>query len=64
MKYARWNFEANDDAVSVCKDEHDKGQPCEYVELSPHEIVEILNDMRSQILRLNFAIGQLNEAVR
>ena len=50
-KYRRWNFEATDDTVTVCYGDHDKGQPCEYEELSPHEVVEILNDMRSELLR-------------
>ncbi len=49
MKYSRYNFEATDTCVTVCKDEHNKGQPCEYEELSPHEIVDIINDMRSMI---------------
>lgn len=59
MDYKRWNFEANEDGVTVCKDEHDKGQPCEYEELSSYEVVEIINNMRSKLIRAELALNQL-----
>ena len=45
--YHRWNFEATDSAVRVCNEDHEKGQPCEYRELSPAELVAIIETLRS-----------------
>ena len=53
LKYRRWNFEPTDTTVTVCRDEHDKGQPCVYEELSPREVVDIIEDMRSKLLRVS-----------
>ncbi|GEM_PF-5830347 len=62
MKYARWDFEATDSGLTVCKHNHDKGQPCEYEDLTPHETLEILNDMRSKLLRVSFLLQQIELA--
>ena len=59
MKYHRWNFEATDTGIVACKDEHDKGQPCEYEELPPIEILKIINDMRSTILKCTYLFQQI-----
>jgi len=62
MKYHLWNFEATDTGITVCKDEHDKGQPCEYKDLSPHEVVDILNDMKSLIRKVTCLFQQIELA--
>jgi len=41
----RWNFKAHDSGVWVCRDHHDKGQPCEYVLMSPQETVKLIEDL-------------------
>jgi hypothetical protein len=48
----RWNFEATDSGIMVCRDHHDKGQPCEYERKSPQETVQIIEDLRSAALQL------------
>lgn len=59
----RWNFEATEDAITVCRDHHQKGQPCEYEELSTYEVVDIINDLRSKLLALSNAVDSLNTAL-
>jgi hypothetical protein len=59
MKYRRFNFEATDSHVTVCRDNHEKGQPCEYEELSPYEVVDILNDMRSSLLKVESLLEKI-----
>ena len=54
MKEHRWNFEEAEDGVSVCKGEHEKGQPCVYEKLSPFEVVGIINKMRSKLLNIEY----------
>jgi hypothetical protein len=49
--YHRWNFETNDDSISVCRDLHEKGCPCEYETLTPNQTLEIINDLRSQVFK-------------
>lgn len=61
VKYRRYNFEATDTHVTVCRDNHEKGQPCEYEELSPYEAVDILNDMRSSLLRVEAAVKVVSD---
>ena len=47
----RWNFEATDSGIMVCRDHHDKGQPCEYERMSPQEAVQLIEDLKSAALR-------------
>ena len=48
----RWNFEADDDGLLVCRGRHEGHEHCEaYMErLSPHEALEIINALRSECL--------------
>lgn len=55
MKYSRWNFDADGDGILVCRD-HEKGQPCEYEELGHYKVLEILDDMRSELLRMEMLL--------
>lgn len=52
MDSARWNFEATDDGVVVCRDTHEKGDKCEYERMHPAEVVQLLNEYRARILEL------------
>ncbi|MEE9315993.1 MAG: hypothetical protein V3U97_02680 [bacterium] len=56
MKYTRWNFDAYDEGILVCRDNHEKGQPCESEDLSPYEVLEILDDMRAELLRMKMLL--------
>lgn len=47
---ARWNFDATDTAIVVCKNLHDKGEKCEYEEMHPASVLQIINDLRSRVL--------------
>ena len=59
MKYRRLNFEATDTHVTVCRDNHDKGQPCEYEEMTAYEVVDMLDDIRSKLLRAEAALEKI-----
>ena len=52
MDCKRWNFEASESGLRVCRDMHDKGQPCEYEELSPYETLDIINQLILKIIKL------------
>lgn len=47
---SRWNFDATDTQILVCKDQHDKCAPCEYETLSPAEAVRIIDELRCAVL--------------
>jgi len=49
MRYKRWNFELDRDSILVCKDDHEKGSPCQYEELSSKDLLIILEGMQSEI---------------
>jgi hypothetical protein len=49
----RWNFEVGEDAVYVCKDNHEKGHPCEHEKMTGQEVVELIETLRSIILKQN-----------
>ena len=53
VELRRWNFEADDEGLLVCKGEHDKGERCEaHMErLSPHEALKIINELRAECLQ-------------
>lgn len=46
----RWNFKADNHALYVCREAHDNGEPCEFQVVSPHEALEIINDLRATII--------------
>lgn len=52
MESARWNYEATDTEVLVCREYHEKGEKCQYERMHPAEIVQMLNTYRSRILEL------------
>jgi len=54
MENQRWNFEETEDGITVCKDEHEKGQHCEYKLLSNAELIVILEGMQARICSLDF----------
>ncbi len=57
----RWNFEADDDGLLVCRGLHESGEHCEaHMErLSPHEVLEIVNAMRAQLLHVDAVLKTL-----
>lgn len=61
----RWNFDADDDGVFVCKGLHESSDHCEaHMErMSPHEVLEVLNTMRAQALRLEAELKRLQPNV-
>ena len=62
MKYHRWNFEATDSGIVVCKNEHEKGHPCEYEELTPKEAIKIIEEMASLLSRTECLFQQIELA--
>lgn len=52
VKYRSWNFEADDDGLLVCKGVHESSEHCEaHMErLSPHEALNIINELRDECL--------------
>jgi hypothetical protein len=56
MDCARWNFEATDSSLLVCRDHHDKGDDCDYRPMHPAEVLELVNDLRSRLLHLRVLI--------
>lgn len=49
----RWNFENRGGEIWVCKDEHDKGQPCEYEEMFAADALKLIEELRAIILKQN-----------
>lgn len=49
----RWNFEAADSGVMVCRNHHEKGQPCEFERMPPQEAVKLIEDLRSAAIQLS-----------
>lgn len=47
----RWNFEADDESVMVCYGEHHRSQDCEYKRLNHHQVLKILNAMKSELIK-------------
>lgn len=52
-KYRRWNFDADDNGLLVCRGEHESNEHCEaHMErLSTHEALAIINELRAECLR-------------
>lgn len=59
METSRWNFEATDNDVLVCRALHEKGEECEYEKMSPAEIVELLETYRRRTLKLQQVLAEL-----
>lgn len=58
MKSKRWNFEASESSLMVCRDNHDKGSKCEYEPISPSETLELIDSLRDTALRLRSLIEE------
>lgn len=64
-KCHRWNFEAQEDGVYACKGSHEKGEKCDYGKLSPFELVDIINEMRSRIIEYEAKLKLItNQSIR
>ena len=50
----RWNFDASDTHLLVCREDHDKGDKCEYKQLHPSEVLAIVNRLRISAIELTF----------
>jgi hypothetical protein len=62
-EFARWNFDATEACVTVCRNHHEKGDDCEYEPLHPAEALSIINKLRSKVLELQAAaISSTTEA--
>ena len=57
MECARWNFDASDAALLVCKNEHEKGDGCDMQPMHPAEVLALVNSLRSDLLKLKVLIG-------
>ena len=44
------NFDADDDSLYVCHGEHERSAQCEFVRLSPHEALKLINELRAECL--------------
>lgn len=62
IDYHRLNFDTDDEGVIVCKDNHEKGQSCEYEQLSPDETLEIINDLRKQLFEAKEIIALVHQS--
>ena len=60
---ARWNFDASETSLLVCRDDHDKGEKCEYEELHPAEALRVIDTLRSRVLQLEADRAQRGEPV-
>jgi len=52
MEHARWNFDATDTDIVVCRDNHYKWEKCGYERMPPEEVLQLLNQYRARILEL------------
>ena len=59
----RWNFDASETSLLVCRDDHDKGEKCEYEELHPAEALRVIDTLRSRVLQLEADRAQRGEPV-
>ena len=50
MESFRYNYEATDENLLVCYNNHQKESPCEFVKLCPHDALKHINEMRSAAL--------------
>lgn len=61
--YAYWNFDATDESLTVCKNQHDRNESCEshMEKLCPHEALHIINELRAGYLHLKAKIDFLTK---
>lgn len=57
----RWNFDATDDSVTACRGEHDDSAPCVFKPISPHEALQIINQLRGQVQELSAKNNSLTQ---
>lgn len=50
MECYRWNFEANESALLVCRNDHDKGDTCDMRPMHPADVLSLVNDLRARVL--------------
>lgn len=60
-KHKRMNFELSDGTITACFDNHEKGQPCEYEVLAPRVALELIEDMRSDLCKLEGAVRRFKD---
>ncbi len=63
-KIKRWNFEPAGLGVEVCKDEHEKGQPCEYKMLKATEVINIIDELKSEIFKCYSEIEDKDKVIQ
>lgn len=61
MEELRYNFDATDSAILVCRGNHEKESPCNYSSLSPSEILQYLNLYRAEALESKALRARLAE---
>jgi hypothetical protein len=49
--YNRWNFKPESDGVYVCYGDHHRSGDCEWVKLSPEQIIETLDFLIKETVR-------------
>lgn len=73
IDFKRWNFEVINGELHACKDNHEKGQPCEYEPLPAEKLLSLIEGCRNERNALaahmerfkrvmNSAFGELTEA--
>lgn len=48
--YNRWNFKSESDGIYVCYGDHPRSNDCDWVELSPEEVVATIEFLVKEIL--------------
>ena len=56
----KWNLEPLDKSVGVCKNEHEKGEPCEYTEMEPTEVIEVIEALNYELYKCYAEIARLS----
>ena len=56
MEMHRWNFDADDQGLMVCRGDHGKAPACQMDRLSPYESLEVINSLRAEVSRLRAAV--------
>lgn len=46
----RWNFDANDTELLVCRNDHGKGEGCNMQPMHPADVLALVNDLRSRVM--------------
>lgn len=59
--FYRWNFDADDDGLLICKGEHERSNGCTMERVSPHETLQIVNLMRSRLSHIEAVLKTLLE---